>query len=71
MLRTTYKNHVWSYDSVADPTHDGMVKRILNIIDEFTREYLAIRCEWKILAIDMIGTLTRTFLHTERLSISV
>jgi putative transposase len=36
--RATHKNHVWSYDFVHDRTHDGKPFRILNIIDEFTRE---------------------------------
>lgn len=36
-----YRNHVWSYDFVADWTHDGRPFRILNIPDEYTRECLA------------------------------
>lgn len=42
-LKPTHKNHVWSYDFVAEQTHDGRSFRILNIIDEFTRECLAFR----------------------------
>ncbi len=34
-------HHVWSYDFVADRTHDGRPFRILNILDEYTRECLA------------------------------
>jgi putative transposase len=40
-LRPAYRNHVWSYDLVADRTHDGRPFRILNILDEYTRECLA------------------------------
>jgi putative transposase len=40
-LRAEHKNHVWSYDFVEDKTMDGRRFRILNIIDEFTRECLA------------------------------
>ena len=40
-LRPGHKNHVWSYDFVQDKTVDGKKLRILNIIDEFTRECLA------------------------------
>jgi transposase InsO family protein len=40
-LRAEYPNHVWSYDFVSDRTQDGRPFRILNIIDEFTRECLA------------------------------
>jgi len=42
-LRPEYANHVWSYDFMADRTHDGRAFRILNVIDEYTRECLAIR----------------------------
>jgi len=39
-LRPEYPNHVWSYDFVEDRTHNGRKYRMLNIIDEFTRECL-------------------------------
>lgn len=42
-LRPERPNHVWSYDFVADRTHDGKAFRMLCIIDEFSRESLAIR----------------------------
>jgi putative transposase len=42
-LRPEHRNHVWSYDFVSAFTHDGWTVRILNLIDEFTRECLAIR----------------------------
>ncbi len=41
-LRPTRPNHVWSYDFVFDRTHDGRPLRLLTLIDEFTRECLAI-----------------------------
>jgi transposase InsO family protein len=41
-LRPEWRNHVWSYDFVDDRTHDGQRFRMLNIIDEFSRECLAI-----------------------------
>lgn len=40
-LRPEYPNHVWSYDFVADRTHDGRPFKIFNVIDEFSRECLA------------------------------
>ena len=40
--RAEYKDYVWSYDFVADRTHDGRPVRMLVIVDEFTRECLAI-----------------------------
>jgi len=42
-LRPQRPNHVWSYDFVADRTHDGRGLRILNVIDDYTRECLPIR----------------------------
>jgi len=40
-LQPTYRNHVWSYDFVAERTQDGRSFRILNVLDEYTRECLA------------------------------
>ena len=42
-LRPMHCNHVWSYDFVEHRTHDGRKYRMLNVIDEFTRECLAIQ----------------------------
>ena len=47
-LRPEYKDHVWSYDFVADRTSNGKPLRMLNVIDEYTRECLAIRIDRKI-----------------------
>ncbi len=41
-LRPEHRNHVWSYDFVSTFTHDGRTVRMLNLIDEYTRECLAI-----------------------------
>jgi len=41
-LRPEHRNHVWSYDFVADRTHDGRPLRMLTIVDEYTRECLTI-----------------------------
>src|SRR5262249_701164 len=40
--REGYRNHVWCYDFAEDRTHDGRKYRILNVLDEFTHECLAI-----------------------------
>jgi transposase InsO family protein len=42
-LQAERPNHVWSYDFVEDRTHDGRKYRMLNVVDEFTRECLSIR----------------------------
>jgi transposase InsO family protein len=44
-LKPEFPNHVWSYDFMFERTHDGRAFRILNVIDEFTRESLAVRVE--------------------------
>jgi len=41
-LKALYPNHVWSYDFVMHHTGDGRKYRILAIVDEYTRESLAI-----------------------------
>jgi transposase InsO family protein len=61
-LRAEYRNHVWSYDFVEDRTHDGRKFRMLNIIDEFTRECLAIRIDRKLNSTDVIDVLSDLFI---------
>jgi putative transposase len=61
-LRPEYPNHVWSYDFVEDRTHDGRKFRLLNVIDEFTHECLAIRVDRKLRAIDVIDVLADLFI---------
>jgi len=62
-LRPKHKDHVWSYDFVAERTSDGRAMRMLNIIDEYTRECLAIRVQRKITANDVIDTLANVFIR--------
>ena len=61
-LRPEHKDHVWSYDFVAERTSDGRSLRMLNIIDEYTRKCLAIRVDRKIKANDVIDTLSDLFI---------
>ncbi len=42
-LRAERRNHVWSHDFVSGQTHDGRTLRMLTLINEYTRECLAIR----------------------------
>ena len=60
-LRPGHPNHVWSYDFVEERTHDGRKFRMLNVIDEFTHECLAIRVDRKLKAIDVIDVLSDLF----------
>jgi hypothetical protein len=61
-LRAERPNHVWSYDFVADRTHDGRAYRMLCIIDEFTREALAIRVARRLNSTDVIEALCDLFI---------
>jgi putative transposase len=59
-LRPEHRNHVWSYDFVEDRTHDGCKYRMLNVLDEFNHECLAIRVARKLKA--MIDVLSDLFI---------
>jgi len=56
-------NHVWSYDFVADRTHDGKAFRMLCIIDEFTREAIAIRVARSLKSTEVIEALCDLFVE--------
>jgi transposase InsO family protein len=60
-LRPEYKDHVWSYDFLADRTSDGRPFRVLTILDEYTRECLAILVERRITSQDVIDKLFDLF----------
>ena len=61
-LRAGRADHVWSYDFVHHRTHDGRAFRTLNVLDEFTRESLAIRVRRKLSSTDVIDVLTDLFI---------
>ena len=52
-----HRHHVWSYDFVHDQTIDGRALKCLTVVDEFTREGLAIRCAGSLTATDVVQTL--------------
>lgn len=60
--KAMHKNHVWAYDFVEDRTDNGNKLRMLNIVDEHTRECLAIRVERSIDSLKVIDTLNWLFL---------
>jgi len=62
-LRPEYKNHVWSYDFVLDRTSNGRAIRMLNIIDEFTRECLAIEIGRKLSSTNVVDVLSQLFIE--------
>jgi transposase InsO family protein len=55
------KNHVWSYDFVMDRTEDGRPLKILTVVDEYTRECLALHVGRKVKSDDVIGILLWLF----------
>jgi len=61
-LRPLYKDHVWSHDFMLVRTSDGRSFRILSILDEYTRECLAILVERHITSQDVIDQLYDLFL---------
>ncbi|MFZ5961781.1 IS3 family transposase [Thalassococcus sp. BH17M4-6] len=61
-LRPERRDHVWSYDFVHCRTEDGKAFRTLNIIDEYSRECLAIRVDRKLNSGKVIDTLSDLFI---------
>jgi putative transposase len=60
-LRAEFPKHVWSYDFMHDRTHNGVPFRILNVIDEYTRECLAVRIGRSLTHQDVLEVLTDLF----------
>ncbi|MBA3883567.1 MAG: transposase [Chthoniobacterales bacterium] len=53
-LRASKPRQVWSWDFVEDQTENGTRFRILTLLDEYTRQCLAIHSAWSIRAVDAI-----------------
>ena len=56
-LRPSWQNHVWAYDFVQARTHDGRAFKMLTVIDEFTRECLAIEVARRLRSDDVLQVL--------------
>jgi putative transposase len=61
-LRPERPNHVWAYDFVKAMTHDGRALRLLVLLDEYTRECLAIRVARRLGSLEVIETLAEVML---------
>jgi transposase InsO family protein len=61
-MRPERANHVWAYDFVSAMTHDGRTLRLLVLIDEYTRECLAIRVARRLGSYEVIETLADVML---------
>ena len=62
-LKAAHRNHVWAYDFVEHRTHDGRKMRMLCVVDEFTREALAIRVARRLRSNDIIDVLADLMLE--------
>jgi transposase InsO family protein len=62
-LRPEFPKHVWSYDFMQDRTHNGVPYRILNVIDEYTRECLAVKVARRLTHREVLEVLTNLFLE--------
>jgi putative transposase len=62
-LRPEHRNHVWAYDFVSAFTHDGRTVRLLNLIDEYTRECLAIHVGRRINSNQVIDVLAEAMIE--------
>ena len=62
-LKPERVNHVWAYDFVEDQTHEGRKFRMLCVVDEFSREALAIRVKRRLNSADVIETLAELMLE--------
>ena len=62
-LKPLYGNHVWSYDCVEDRPANGRKIKCLTVMDEFTRESLAIRVERSITSKHVSDTISSLFLE--------
>lgn len=61
-LRPSWRNHVWAYDFVHDRTKDGRAFRMLTVIDEYSKECLAITTKRKLKSGDVLETLENLFI---------
>jgi putative transposase len=61
-MRPEYRNHVWTYDFVADRTKDGRALKMLTLVDEFSRECLTIEVSRRLRSMNVLEILSEQFL---------
>lgn len=62
-LRPCWKNHVWSYDFVAERLSNGKKIRMLTLIDEYTRKCLAIEVGYQLNSQDILDILKEVLIN--------
>jgi putative transposase len=60
-LQATYPGHVWTYDFIYDACRNGTQLKILTVMDEFTREGLALEVATSLPSKRVIAVLARLF----------
>ena len=61
--RAEYVNHVWSYDFAMDSTDDGRRVKVMPVVDEYSRECLALEMERSITSEEVVATVERLFIE--------
>jgi putative transposase len=59
--RAEYIDHLWSYDFAMDTTEEGRRLKVMPVVDEYSRECLALEVERSITAAEVVKTLNRLF----------
>jgi putative transposase len=62
-LRPSWRHHVWAYDFVQGRSHDGRSFRMLTVIDEYSRECLAIEVARRLRSDDVLQVLAELFVR--------
>ncbi len=61
-LNPERRNHVWTYDFVFDRTHNGRALKMLTVVDDYSRESLAIEVARRLTSKDVIRVLAKLML---------
>lgn len=61
-LRPEHPHHVWAYDFIFDRTHDGRALKLLTVVDEYSRQCLAVEVARKLSSRDVLRVLARLML---------
>jgi putative transposase len=59
--RAEYLGHLWSYDFAMDATEDARRLKMMPVVDEYSRECLALEVERSITSEEVVKTLDRLF----------
>ena len=59
--RPAYRHHVWAYDFLTARTHDGRPLKILAVVEEYTRECLALVVARRLRSTEVLETLAELF----------